>query len=68
MSAIRINSPTTALTLSIKHLTCNPSFPTNCRRFKRNTVAMSSAPLQVCAKSSLTVPNKLGDCKYFTFL
>ncbi|KAK9062167.1 hypothetical protein SSX86_019353 [Deinandra increscens subsp. villosa] len=72
MSAIRIQSPTTALTLSIKHLTCNPTFPnfvtTNCRRSKLRrtltTVAMSSGPLEVCAKSSLSVPNRLGDCPF----
>ncbi|CAH1436962.1 unnamed protein product [Lactuca virosa] len=75
MSAIRIHPPTTALTTSIKHLTCNPNnlnlFTTNSRNFKRSgfrrnltPIAMSSNPLEVCAKSSITVPNRLGDCPF----
>ncbi|KAI3723021.1 hypothetical protein L2E82_34306 [Cichorium intybus] len=78
MSAIRIHPPATALSTSIKHLTCNPNnpttttlFTTNYRNFKRSglrrnltAIAMASSPLEVCAKSSLTVPNKLGDCPF----
>ncbi|KAK1410639.1 hypothetical protein QVD17_37176 [Tagetes erecta] len=69
MSAIRIHSPATALTFSIKHLTCNPNTfisTANCKRraLRRSTLAMSSTPLEVCAKSSLTAPNKLGDCPF----
>ncbi|XP_071706532.1 probable glutathione S-transferase DHAR2, chloroplastic [Rutidosis leptorrhynchoides] len=67
MSAIRIHPPATALTISIKHLTRTP----NCRNFNRiestktlTTIAMSSNPVEVCAKSSLTVPNRLGDCPF----
>ncbi|KAL4577919.1 hypothetical protein LXL04_014034 [Taraxacum kok-saghyz] len=74
MSAIRIHPPATALSVSIKHLTCNPNthlFTTNCRNLKRSAFrrnltvfAMSSDPLEVCAKSSITVPNRLGDCPF----
>ncbi|KAD7478536.1 hypothetical protein R6Q59_007970 [Mikania micrantha] len=72
MSAIRIHSPATAFTISIKQLTCNPTFrTTNCRGFNRTglrrtltTVVMSSGPIEVCAKTSVTVPNRLGDCPF----
>lgn len=69
MSAIRLHPPTTALTTSIKHLKFNnPNlFTTNRRVIKRTTfttVAMSLSPVEVCAKSSITVPNRLGDCPF----
>lgn len=78
MSAIKIPPPATSLTISIKHLTCSPNKPTvttlytrNCRAlklpaFRRSltTVAMSANPVEVCAKASLTVPNRLGDCPF----
>lgn len=30
---------------------------------RATTVAMSSGPLEICVKASMTVPDKLGDCE-----
>nr|XP_043631967.1 probable glutathione S-transferase DHAR2, chloroplastic [Erigeron canadensis] len=74
MSAIRIHhTAPTAFTFSIRHhiTFCNPNkIGVTNNYYKRTrrtltTVAMSSTtPIEVCAKSSLTVPNKLGDCPF----
>ncbi|KAK6154140.1 hypothetical protein DH2020_013779 [Rehmannia glutinosa] len=76
MSTAKITPLATALSATIKHLSLRPrllfatriSAPGIGRRRPRNLgVAMCSKlsePLEVCAKESLTTPNKLGDCPF----
>ncbi|XP_022769994.1 glutathione S-transferase DHAR3, chloroplastic [Durio zibethinus] len=64
----------TALSSSFKHhLALGLRFPQSCRNgarissFRSFTVtmaAMSTTPLEVCVKASVTTPNKVGDCPF----
>ncbi|KAL8532382.1 hypothetical protein ACS0TY_008832 [Phlomoides rotata] len=79
MSTAKI-SPSAATTISatIKHLSLSPcstraffktriSAPRNRRQTGNRAITISanaSSPLEVCAKESLTAPNKLGDCPF----
>lgn len=73
-TAARIHPTAAALSSTIKHhLLLRPShrrhvvFRNNTSFSRRPMLTMASAPtpLQVCVKSSITVPNKLGDCNSF---
>ncbi|KAL6225787.1 hypothetical protein ACLB2K_004636 [Fragaria x ananassa] len=72
-TAARIHPTAAALSSTIKHhLLLRPShrrhvvFRNNTSFSRRPMLTMASAPtpLQVCVKSSITVPNKLGDCPF----
>ncbi|KAG8373467.1 hypothetical protein BUALT_Bualt11G0027300 [Buddleja alternifolia] len=78
MSTAKITPSATALSTTIKHITLHPR-PTRAlfstritrpgigRRLGSLGVAMcskASDPLEVCAKESLTTPNRLGDCPF----
>ncbi|KAK2996006.1 hypothetical protein RJ640_013896 [Escallonia rubra] len=80
MATAKMHPSATALSTTIKHLTCNHQCPPFCTlltnsssrlrgyRLRRSfTVSMStslSTPLEVCVKASVTTPNKLGDCPF----
>ncbi|KAL8038320.1 hypothetical protein ABFS82_11G099500 [Erythranthe guttata] len=76
MSTAKITPSATVLSATIKHLSLRPhptrtlfttriSVPGPGRR-PRNPAICSKAsdPLEVCAKESITTPNKLGDCPF----
>ncbi|XP_010670140.1 glutathione S-transferase DHAR3, chloroplastic [Beta vulgaris subsp. vulgaris] len=79
MSTVKITPPASAAAYSLSSISstfkrpvvfCNPQFQ-HCNRTNfRHTptralaVSMSSQPLQVCVKESITTPNKLGDCPF----
>ncbi|KAL0287634.1 UNVERIFIED_CONTAM: putative glutathione S-transferase DHAR2, chloroplastic [Sesamum angustifolium] len=79
MSTAKITPPAAALSATIRHLALSPhpnrryfttriAVPGFGRRPKKGLgMAMcskASDPLEVCAKESLTTPNKLGDCPF----
>ncbi|KAL3838691.1 hypothetical protein ACJIZ3_023282 [Penstemon smallii] len=70
MSTAKITPSATLLSTTIRHLTfCPPPARIHyaTRITRPGTVTMSSKlsdPIEVCAKQSLTTPNKLGDCPF----
>ncbi|KAK4411762.1 putative glutathione S-transferase DHAR2, chloroplastic [Sesamum angolense] len=79
MSTAKITPPAAALSATIRHLALSPHptrryFTTRITvpgfgRRPKNGLGMAmcskaSDPLEVCAKESLTTPNKLGDCPF----
>ena len=73
MSSVKISPTASALSSTIKHLGSNSRFITSLGGVKgvrggrsKLSITMSS-PLEVCVKASVTVPNRLGDCKAIFF-
>lgn len=82
MSGSRIQPAASVLSSSIKrHVGFNSHLRSNCSlsrfhhssfSFRRSgprrslSVCMSVTPLEACVKASITVPNKLGDCNFFS--
>ncbi|CAH9089915.1 unnamed protein product [Cuscuta europaea] len=75
MSTLKITPSAMALPASIKQLACLRRLPrtgnvfsVRLTRFRRgfavNAMSEATDPVQVCAKASFTVPNKLGDCPF----
>lgn len=80
MSSAKLSPSPMAVSTTIKHFASSaylqrPCVRTSISRISRkglkitmSTAASKTDPLEVCVKESVTVPNKLGDCKllYFT--